>query len=130
MAKITAVKKAEPAKKSATTVEIRPVVRLAIEGYGIESKSQYGRGIANLCQGVRELGSLNAAAKGMGMAYSKAWRIVKDTEAALGLKLLIRDGAHGSHLTDKGNELLDAYLKLDKQLQDYACKQFAKLFQA
>lgn len=130
MPKTTAAKKAAPAKKRSKKIELMPVVRLAIEGQGVESKSQYGRGIANLCLGVRELGSLNAAAKSMGMAYSKAWRIVKDTEAALGLNLLIRDGAHGSHLTDKGNELLDTYLKLDKQLQDYACKQFAKLFQA
>ena len=38
------------------------------------------------------------AAKGMGMAYSKAWRIIKDTEAALDLQLLNRDGAHGSDL--------------------------------
>ena len=39
----------------------------------------FGRGIASLCIGVRDTGSLNAAAKSMGMAYSKAWRIIKDT---------------------------------------------------
>jgi len=112
------------AKKS----ELKPVIRLAIMNNGTDSASQFGRGIANLCLGVREKGSLNAAAKGMRMAYSKAWRIIKDTEAALGFQLLDRDGAHGSTLTDKGNELLDAYLEMDEKLQAIAEEEFAKLF--
>lgn len=33
-----------------------------------------------------------------GMAYSKAWRIIKDTEAALDVQLLYRNGAHGANL--------------------------------
>ena len=64
---------------------LKPTIRLSIMNPDSESGSLFGRGIANLCLGVRETGSLNASAKGMGMAYSKAWRIVKDTEAALGI---------------------------------------------
>ena len=79
--------------------------------------SMFGSGIAHLCLGVRELGSLNAAAKRMGMAYSKAWRIIRETEAALGVALLNRDGAHGSALTPDGNWLLDTYLAIEKALQ-------------
>ena len=71
-------------------------------------------------------GSLNAAAKGMGMAYSKAWRIIKDTEAALDLQLLNRDGAHGSDLTEAGNKLLDTYLAIEEKLQ----KEAEELFEA
>ena len=78
---------------------LKPTIRLSIMNPDAESGSLFGRGIASLCLGVRETGSLNAAAKGMGMAYSKAWRIIKDTEAALDLQLLNRDGAHGSDLT-------------------------------
>ena len=80
----------------------------------------------SLCLGVRETGSLNAAAKGMGMAYSKAWRIIKDTEAALDLQLLNRDGAHGSDLTEAGNKLLDTYLAIEEKLQ----KEAEELFEA
>lgn len=83
----------------------------------MESGSAFGKGIATLCQGVRDLGSLNAAAKNMGMAYSKAWRIIRDTETALDIQLLHRDGAHGSVLTDEGNILLDTYLSIDEALQ-------------
>ena len=93
-----------------------------------DSNSQFGRGIANLCLGVREMGSLNAAAKSMKMAYSKAWRIVKETEAALDMQLLNRDGAHGSTLTEAGNKLLDAYLEVDAKLQEVAEEEFAKRF--
>lgn len=106
---------------------LRPSIRLSIVNVDTESGSVFGRGIASLCLGVREAGSLNAAAKGMGMAYSKAWRIIKETEAALDLQLLDRDGAHGSSLTDDGNKLLDAYLSLETSMQDVAEKEFARI---
>ena len=110
-----------------TKHEMTPIVRLAVASGDNESNSQFGRGVASLCIGVRELGSLNAAAKSMKMAYSKAWRIMKDTEAALGMQLLDRDGAHGSTLTDEGNKLLDAYIAVEKSAQAFAEKEFAKL---
>ena len=103
---------------------LKPTIRLSITNPASESGSVFGRGIANLCLGVREAGSLNAAAKGMGMAYSKAWRIIKETEAALGIQLLNRDGAHGSTLTEEGDALLDAYISIDAQLQEDAEKAF------
>ena len=105
---------------------LKPTIRLSILNPDAESGSLFGRGIASLCLGVRETGSLNAAAKGMGMAYSKAWRIIKDTEAALDLQLLNRDGAHGSDLTEAGNKLLDTYLAIEEKLQ----KEAEELFEA
>lgn len=105
---------------------LKPTIRLSIMNPDAESGSLFGRGIASLCLGVRETGSLNAAAKGMGMAYSKAWRIIKETEAALDLQLLNRDGAHGSDLTEAGNKLLDTYLAIEEKLQ----KEAEELFEA
>ena len=52
---------------------------------------------------------------------------MKDTEAALGIQLLDRDGAHGSSLTDDGNKLLDAYVAIDAKLQENAEKEFARI---
>ena len=106
---------------------LKPTVRLSIMNPGAESGSLFGRGIASLCLGVRTSGSLNAAAKGMGMAYRKAWSIIKDTEAALDLQLLNRDGAHGSQLTEAGDRILDAYLAIEKKLQKQAEEEFARL---
>ena len=99
---------------------LNTVVRLSVKSGDAEQGSMFGRGIANLCLGVREHGSLNAAAKSMGMAYSKAWRIIKDTEVELGIQLLNRDGAHGSQLTEAGDKLLDTYIAIDEKLQEEA----------
>ncbi len=46
-----------------------------------------GLGVVKLCERVQQFGSLNKAAADMGMAYSKAWRIIKNTEEGLGLTL-------------------------------------------
>ncbi len=99
---------------------LQPTIRLSIVNPSTESSSVFGRGIASLCIGVRETGSLNAAAKSMRMAYSKAWRIIKETEAALGVQLLNRDGAHGSTLTEECEQILEAYQTIEKNLQQQA----------
>ena len=93
-------------------------VRLTVANPSSENKSAFGPGIAKLCLGVREMGSLNAAAKGMRMAYSKAWRI---------MQLLLRDGAHGSTLTEDGNRLLDAYLAIEEHLSAEADRLFKEM---
>lgn len=99
-------------------------VRLTVTNPASESTSAFGPGVAKLCLGVREHGSLNASAKAMRMAYSKAWRIIKDTEESLGVKLLLRDGAHGSTLTDEGSQLVDAYQAIQAKLSKEAQKLF------
>lgn len=106
--------------------DLQTSVRLSITNSNTASDSVFGKGIADLCNGVREMGSLNAAAKSMGMAYSKAWRIIKDTEASLGINLLIRDGAHGSVLTDDAARLLDAYNVVCNKLSQEASKLYQK----
>ena len=64
----------------------------------------------------------------MEMSHRSKWfdAIIKDTEAALDLQLLNRDGAHGSDLTEAGNKLLDTYLAIEEKLQ----KEAEELFEA
>ena len=50
----------------------------------------FGPGVASLLERVREHQSLRAAAGSMGMAYSKAWRILRRAEEAFGCRLLDR----------------------------------------
>ena len=106
---------------------LAPVVRLSVKSTEGDGRSVFGPGIAALCLGVREHGSLNASAKSMRMAYSKAWRVVKETEETLGIQLLLRDGAHGSSLTPEGDKLLDAYLTVQERLTDEAQRLFDQL---
>ena len=43
-----------------------------------ELPGTFGKGTASLLRGVEKHGSLNKAAKELRMAYSKAWRLVKE----------------------------------------------------
>lgn len=107
--------------------ELQTSVRLSITNPRSKTNSVFGKGIFDLCLGVRQYGSLNAAAKAMGMAYSKAWRIIRDTEEALGVQLLIRDGAHGSNLTPEGERLLDLYARISKEISEKALELYQEL---
>lgn len=78
----------------------------------------FGRGIARLCEGVERTGSLNKACKEMGMAYSKAWKIMHNTEESLGFALLERQGARGSVLTQEAKMLLQAFRETEKVLKE------------
>ena len=107
--------------------DLKMTVKLTVVNPELTDGSAFGRGIASLCLGVRETGSLYAAAKRMNMAYSKAWRVIRDTEEDLGIQLLDRDGARGSKLTEMGGKLLDAYLAVEQQVAEQAERLFAEL---
>ena len=73
----------------------------------------FGEGPCRLLRGVEETGSLRAASLSMGMAYTKALKILKNAERALGFPLTERtaggkDGG-GSRLTREGKEWLERY---------------------
>lgn len=73
----------------------------------------FGEGPYRLLRGVEETGSLRASAMQMGMAYTKALKLLKHAENALGCKLTMRtaggrDGG-GSRLTPEGEEWLNRY---------------------
>lgn len=73
----------------------------------------FGEGPCRLLHAVEETGSLRAAAQSMGMAYTKAMKILKNAEKALGFPLTVRTtggrSGGGSCLTVKGKEWLKCY---------------------
>ena len=97
-----------------------------------EGQRRFGPGVAALLEAVREKRSLRAAAGSMGMAYSKAWRIVRTAEEALGCKLLSSTigGRHGggAALTAEAEALLSAYRTLREEVSAYALQRFEELF--
>jgi molybdate transport system regulatory protein len=105
-------------------------LRLTIYAGKNAEQGTFGKGIATLLRGIREYGSLNASAKSIHMAYSKAWRIVNETEAGFGFNLITRDGARGSVLTPEGNRLLDAYEELEALGAEYLNVKFKELVTA
>ena len=92
----------------------------------------FGPGVAILLRKVRELHSLRAAAMSIGMAYSKAWTILKNAQQSLGFKLLdsTTGGKHGggAKLTPEGEKLLDAYDRYCARLREDAAALFEETF--
>ena len=66
--------------------ELRPVLTIRL----FAEEKCFGPGIAELLRRVRELKSLRAAAASMGMAYSKAMKLIRRAESVLGFPLTIR----------------------------------------
>lgn len=102
--------------------------RLIVQSTDRDLPGAFGHGCVLLLEGVEEFKSLNRAAKSLGMAYSKAWRIVKEAEAQLGVRLLDRDGARGSTLTPEGKRALDAYNQLQSEIDALLERRVAGLF--
>lgn len=73
-----------------------------------------------LCECVGETGSLNKAAKKMGMSYSRAWRILNRIENAFGIRILDTDGARGSVPTDEAEKLIGAFYSAQEAAEKVA----------
>ena len=71
-----------------------------------------GEGRMLILDRIETTGSINQAAKSLGMSYKTAWSKIKSTETHLKVKLVHTDRNRGSHLTKKGKELLENYRKL------------------
>ena len=73
----------------------------------------FGEGPSRLLHAVEATGSLRAAAQSMGMAYTKALRLVTHAERALGFAVITRavggKSGGGSRLTPEGKEWLTRY---------------------
>ena len=107
----------------------RPVLTVRIFG----DEKCFGPGIAILLRKVEELHSLRAAAMSIGMAYSKAWTILKNAQQHLGFPLLhsTTGGKHGggATLTPEAAALLAAYEEYCSELNAYGRQLFAEKFQ-
>jgi len=89
----------------------------SVTGEGILEEDRY-----QLLREIQNTGSLQSAAKVMGISYRKAWGDLKKAEELLGYDLLVRQrgGKDGgaSTLTEKAQKLLEAYDVLHTQMDD------------
>lgn len=108
--------------------ELRPVLTIRL----FAEEKCFGPGIAELLRRVRELKSLRAAAASMGMAYSKAWRIIRTAEGVFGCKLLSSSiggkGGGGAVLTEEARRLLSAYDAYVADVTAYSQGKFEEAF--
>ena len=96
-----------------------------------EEKS-FGPGPMRLLEGVRDTGSLHRAAGEMGMAYSKAWKLIRKLEQDWGFAIMVRRsgglGGGGSALTEEGKDLLERYEKMLAEVNQAADAAMKKYF--
>lgn len=90
---------------------MKPVTKIQL--FDEEGEKFFGEGPCRLLQLVEKTGSLRCAASSMEMAYSKALKLIKQAEEALGFPLTQRsvggkDGG-GSTLTPEGRAFLRQY---------------------
>ena len=95
-------------------------------------KRAFGPGVAALLDGGRRHGSLQGAARDMGMSYSKAWTVMRNAEEIWGFPLIRRyvggkDGGR-SVLTKQAEIILERYEEMNEALHDVADRQFRQWF--
>ena len=106
---------------------IAPAIKLSLVNPQSESRSVLGKGVVTLMRNIEEDHSLNKAAKRMNMAYSKAWRIIKNTSEALGCELVESVRPTGSRLTAEGKMMLELYDNMEQHMKKEADDYFHKL---
>ena len=122
----------EPVKTSQKTESARarfyPEVRIRL----VQEKPFFGRGPARLLGLIDETQSVRRACQKMDMSYSKAWKLIKEAEEALGCVLVERrhGGSHGgsSALTPEGKAMLESYSLFEKMAQEQVREIFDRCF--
>lgn len=103
-------------------------VRLTIYNNFEPAARGFGRGIVMLLDNIEKTGSIKKAAGSMGMAYSKAWKIITEVEREFAIKLLERDGHRGSSLSSQARILLDAYKSALEEIEEVTADAFKRHF--
>jgi len=105
--------------------------RMSIKLY--KNDKAFGPGIVSLLMGIKEYGSLKQAASHMNLAYSKAWKMLKNSEEELGFSLALREAGGekggGSILTKEGEEILAKYCVFLEEARKSVDSIFSKYFE-
>ena len=90
-----------------------------------------GPGKARLLEGIRDLGSIAAAGRRMGMSYKRAWLLVEQMNSGFAEPLVsaAKGGEHGggAALTKTGAEVLARYRRLEAAARRAMARETAAL---
>ena len=111
------------------STKLHPVLSIRL----FRDEKCFGSGVAQLLRLVQQHHSLRGAAISMGMAYSKAWTVMKRCESELGFPLLHyatggKNGG-GATLTAEATALLAAYDRYCSRLREVSQCLFREEFQ-
>ena len=112
----------------------QPKFRYGMRLIIISEDKFFGSGICSLLELVAETGSLTKACRQMGMAYSKAWRIIKRAEESLGETLILGvsggKGGGSSVLSPVAREWIGRYRAFESDTQKAAGALFEQHFKS
>ncbi len=98
----------------------------------IEGDPILGQGRIKILKAIEEHGSINAAAKSLGMSYRGAWDRLRVTEERLGQPLLEKTTGGkrggGSRLTPFARDFLERFSKMQQIITDRADTAFLEIF--
>ena len=103
-----------------TSMNARLRLRMWLEKDGEQA---LGLGRAILLREIERQGSLNKAAKALGMSYRAAWGRLKKTEEVMGVSLVAeQEKGRGFTLTPQARELVDTFQAWYDDVETYALK--------
>ena len=92
----------------------------------------FGSGKSEILKEVARTGSLNAAAKELGMSYRHVWSCVRSAESRLGKVLLIKTkggaGGGGAELSEYAKKLIKKFDLFDLDVRRYVDRRFKEIF--
>jgi molybdate transport system regulatory protein len=93
---------------------------LWLEGNGTRF---FGPGPVELLQLIEETGSINQAAKKMGMSYKKAWEIVSRLNEKVGSPMVITatggEKGGGSTISEEAKQMIEWYVSLREKFKKF-----------
>ncbi|MBL7815967.1 MAG: winged helix-turn-helix domain-containing protein [Saprospiraceae bacterium] len=88
-----------------------------------EEEPIFGPGRLQLLENIEKTGSINQAAKNMGMSYKKAWQMISSMNTQAEKPLITTqtggNSGGGAVVTDEGHEVMRYYQGLQKRFQAF-----------
>ncbi len=114
-------------RKSHNEFEVRSKIWIEVDGEPV-----FGRGRRFLLEAIDTHGSINQAAKEVGVSYRKALSHIQAMEQRLGISLVMRQtggrNGGGAALTSEAREFLRKFGAMEKGLREFVDAQFLELF--
>jgi len=114
-------------QKKHNGLDIRSKIWLETDGEPV-----FGRGRRFLLEAIDIHGSINRAAREVGISYRKAWGHIAAMEKRLGISLVVRQAGGknggGAALTQEAREFLRKFESLEEGLKEFVDRRFSQLF--
>lgn len=108
-------------------IQIRSKIWLEVDGDPV-----FGRGRRFLLEAIDAHGSINRAAREVGISFRKAWSYIKAMEDRLGMKLVERHAGGrnggGAVITPEARKFLARFEEMEDGIRELVDAKFKKLF--